>query len=92
MSSMVVAMGLSFFLTGIGQAYLSKQWVKGIAVFFGLIIISFVLNLALLFVMPLLMPIVSLLFLLVWLFGLYDTYKMAQAKEGKGTYKSPIFG
>ncbi len=92
MSDMIIAMVLSFFLTGIGQAYLSKQWVKGIAIFIGLVIASMVLNVVLWFVMPLLTPLVSLAFLVVWLYGLYDTYKMAEAKEKNTGYKSPIFG
>lgn len=73
--SMVIAMILSFLFPGIGQAYLSKQWVKGIVFLVATTVLSFV-----------------LIGVLVWLYGLYDTYKMAEAKEKKTGYKSPIFG
>ena len=73
--SMVIAMILSFLFPGIGQAYLSNQWVKGIVFLVATMVLSFV-----------------LIGILVWLFGMYDTYKMAEAKEKKTGYKSPIFG
>ena len=75
MGDMLVAMILSFFFPGIGQAYLSKQWLKGIVFF----IVTCVLS-------------VFFIGVIVWLYGLYDTYKMAKAKEGKEAYKSPVFG
>jgi hypothetical protein len=61
-------------------------------VFIGIIVIYFVLNLILVLVMPPLVLLSMVVFLVIWLYGLYDTYMMAQAKEGKGKYKSPIFG
>ncbi len=72
---MVIAMVLSFFLSGIGQAYLSKQWVKGVAYLIVTCILSF-----------------FLIGVILWLYGLYDTYKMSEAQDKKTGYKSPIFG
>jgi uncharacterized membrane protein len=81
MGGALVPMILSFFLPGIGQAYITKKWVLGLAFFVGLIIV----NVALGIFLGMLGSLVSLL---IWLFSMYETYKLA---EGKG-YKSPIFG
>ncbi|MFH1447798.1 MAG: DUF6677 family protein [Candidatus Micrarchaeota archaeon] len=75
MGDMVVSMILSFLFPGIGQAYLTKQWVKGVIFFIATCVLSFV-----------------LIGVIVWLYGLYDTYKIAKANEGGEAYKSPIFG
>jgi hypothetical protein len=74
-SDMIVAMILSFFLPGIGQAYLTKKWVKGIIYF----VLSCVLS-------------IILIGILLWLYGLYDTFEMSEAIDKKTGYKSPIFG
>ncbi len=75
MGDMVVAMILSFFFPGIGQAYLTKKWAKGVVFLVASWILSFV-----------------LIGVLVWLYGLYDTYKIAKSLEGGEKYKSPVFG
>jgi hypothetical protein len=75
MGDMVLSLILSFFFSGIGQAYLTKQWVKGVIYLVVTVVLSF-----------------FMIGLLFWLYGLYDTYKLAEAKEKKTGYKSPIFG
>jgi len=74
-NDLLIGMILSFFLPGIGQGYLTKDWVKGII----FLVITMVLS-------------IFLVGILVWAYGLYDTYKIAKAKEGAGPYKSILFG
>lgn len=68
--SMIIALIISIIFTGLGLLY-TKEYVKGIVIF----IVSVIFNLLSMFIHPL----ISIVSLIVWIYGLYATYKSVKA-------------
>lgn len=69
----ILALVLSFFIPGLGQVYAGKlmMWIV-------LIIVSLILSVAIFMVSEFAM-IVSILYIIVWLYAMYDAYTTAKA-------------